>query len=205
MTPKNRSGESAFTLLELVLAATIGVSIFIPAAALGIRGLSVWQRADSRLQQLFRIEKELNMLGEDLRNAVAQPDLPFKWSLEGLVFVAAVDPAHLLELRYRLESRQDGTQTLIRESRTFPSVGRGPFLTKTLFPKTRSFSVQFGVRRPAQRTVSWADRWIPPEDQMISVPILVRVRMEVEDRYGKTESILREYRIPAGIFGVPSQ
>ena len=198
---ENQGGENAFTLLELILAVAIGVSVFIPAAALGVRGLSVWQRADGHLQQLFRIEKNLDILGEDLRNAVAQPDLPFKWSPEGLVFCTAADPSHLLQLRYRLESLQDGTKALIRESRPFPSRERESFLTKILLPKMRSFSVQFAVRTQGQPTAGWLDSWNVPDQ----IPIFVQVRMEVEDSYGRVEAVLKEYRIPSGVFGSVSR
>ena len=200
---KKQNGQNAFTLLELVLAAAIGISVFIPAAALGIRGITAWQRADGRLQQFFQIEKELEMLGEDLRNAVAQPDLPFQWSPEGLAFVTASDPTRLLQLRYRLQSQPNGTQTLLRESRAFPNTGREPFLARTVLPRMRSFSTQFAIQTPGSPgPASWSDAWNPPSEQP-AIPILVRVRMETEDRYGRVESVLREYRIPSGVLGRP--
>ncbi len=208
MTPplrrsQNRDGENGLTLLELVVAAAIGVSVLIPAAAVGIRGLTAWQRADGRLQQLFRIERELNMLGEDLRNAVAPTDLPFAGSSKGLFFVTAADPSRLLELRCRLQPQTDGTQALVRESRAFPAEEDKPFLVKTLLPRVRSFSIQYGVRVEEEErpTARWSDSWRPPSDQMNSVPMLLQIRMDVQDPHGRMESVVWEYRIPSGVLG----
>ena len=193
--------EKGFTLVELLVAAALGVLVLAAAVTLVGRGLTVWQRTDARLQQLFLVEKGLDMLGRELRNGVALADLPFEGSSEGLSFASGIDDSHLSQIRYTLEPA-GSFRALVRETQPFPA-GDQPPVRKALIPGIRSFSLQYATLKepsPGEKSFSWSDTWTAGA-LGTRMPKLLQLRMETVDARGAARSIVREYRVPHGAFG----
>lgn len=168
------------------------------------RGLTAWQRADGRLQELFRAEKAFQRLAEDLRNSVAVADSPFLGEGGELGFVRVESAQQLALIGYRVEERA-GTKLLIRERREYPPSEDRPPEVSVLLDPLRAFSLAYPVLREgeAPRELEWQSNW-PNAEGSKNVPEMVRVRVEFDDPKGGARSWTRVVWVPQGSLGVPS-
>ncbi len=192
--------RQGFTLLELMVAAALSVILVVAVAALLGRGLTVWRRTDVELQQLFLVEKGLNMLGRELRNGVALADQAFEGTETGVTFTTAEEPTRLSLVRYTLVS-QGGRQALVRQWEPFPNP-EAVVQTKTLIPQVKSFSLTYGIleKVEGQEQFRWSTDWQKSPNPPQQLPELLRVQCEIENPpYGRPLRVIREFRIPHGV------
>lgn len=190
-----------FTLLELLVSAALAVLTVSAVAALAGRGLTAWQRAQGRLEQLFVMEKGLNQLGEEFRNSVAalSVDPPFSGTKDRLDFITGEDPTHLVKVAYRLLSKGE-TQTLIKEWRPFSlaSEKEPAGQIRTVVPRVNRFVVEYGYEgKESGDTPQWEEVWGDPR----RLPLLLKVWIETKDPRGGIAEASREFWVPHGVLG----
>ena len=191
--------RTGFTLLELVVASALAALILTASTVLLIRGLTASQRMEGRLQALFALEKATEVLGLELRNAVALSDLRFTGSHQGLSFATAVGSTRLTQVSYKLVP-SGSTQWLVQESQPFPS-GDQSVQTKTLVKQVVHFSVVYAMIKEVEgkSSLQWVETWDDLASQQATLPKIVKVELEVLDSRGRSCSVTREFMIPHGI------
>lgn len=200
----NTRVRGGFTLLELVVAAALTALMSAAVVALVGRGLTAWQRADARLQQMFRAQKAFQQLAEDLRAAVPVTGRPFLGEESRLGFLRAESAHQLSRVGYRLEEGAGG-KILIRERDLYPEKeGRDPE-TRVLLDRVRRMVLAYPVLEEdgGQKQLAWQPAWHKPKGPE-SVPELVRVTMELDDSRGGKLSWTGEVWVPQGSLGEPS-
>ena len=200
---EKRISQNGFTLIELLVAAALGMVVLIAAALLMGRGLAVWQRTEGNLQQLFLVEKGLDMLGRELRNGVALADLPFEGSSDSLFFATADTDVRMSQIRYALQPQLSGDMALMRESQPFPPGDTQPIIRKAVIPGVKTFSIRYATMKESdsgQKVLGWTDAW--PANVSSGVPKLMELCLETVDSRGFPHAAVREYRVPQGSFGV---
>lgn len=193
----NKPSSSGFTLLELAVAAALGVILLAAAAVLGVRGMTAWRSMDNRLQVLFRLEKGLSWLEEDLRNGVAAAEVPFHGLKEEIGFAVAEDSLRLAQVRYRIEKDSLGHPAWVREWLPFPNREPAELQVTTLVAGITGFSVQYGAvsEEEGQRTLRWVAQW---NDLQKQIPKMVRVHLEGVYGRSREVSVTRDLWIPNG-------
>lgn len=187
-----------FTLLELVVASALVAVMGMAVVALAGRGLTVWQRTDAQLQQTLQMEKALQQLAGDLRNAVAISDQAFVGDTAGLVFFRDEEAGRLVRLNYRLEE-SGGERILLREEQSYPAAENKAGETKTALDRVRVFSLEYASleERDGQKALIWVPAWSASQ-QTTAVPELVRITVGCNDPKGGVLSLTREVWIPHG-------
>ena len=199
MRRRARSGFSGFTLLELVVAASLAVIIIGAAGLFFGRSLIAWRKIQGRLQTLFVIEKGLDKLGMELRNGVVLADEPFVGASDNFVFASGPELGPLMQIRYRFLT-QGQTLAFVREVQPFPPGTEEP-QTTTVIPRLRSFLIQYsyqGTASPDQ--IVWKENWQPAD-----MPGRLKVTLEAEDSQGGRYSTTREFWIPQGVYATLPQ
>lgn len=190
------------TLIELAVASLLGALVGLAAVVLLARGMTGWRRTDAQLQQLFAVERGLEMLGRDLRNAVASADRPFEGTATGLHFAAAEGESRLMEVGYRLEGEPEEL-SLIRQWRPFEEKEE-PFLQKTLFTRVQNFSLEYAVLPPegeGRGSFRWSPQWKSAPGGG-SLPQMIRLQCRVQGPQAAPALIVREFWIPQGVIPV---
>ena len=180
-------GFRGFTLLELAV------------AAVSVRGMTAWRSADSRLQALYRVEKGLSRLAEELRNGAAPSDLPFHGAKDEVGFAVAEGPTRLAEVRYRVVRDAAGGAAWVREWLPFPKTPQMPPEVTTLSGGVALFSMQYGAvsDEDGQKRVRWLESWDDPQGGK-AIPKIVRVHLEGADARGRAFTVTRDLWIPQG-------
>jgi len=180
--------------------------ILASVVALAGRGMTAWQRADGMLQQMFRTEKGLNQMGEDLRNAEDLAERPFEGGMDRLSFALSEGPDRLSEVTYRLEPGRGG-QSLIREKRNLPSQAGDPVEMKTVLDGVTSFSIGYGALRESEgrRRLQWKSEWDSSAEGLSVVPKLIRVDLQSRDPRGGLTSATRTLWVPQGVLRAESK
>ena len=200
----NTRVRGGFTLIELVVAAALTALMSTAVVALVGRGLTAWQRADIRLQQMFRAQKAFQQLAEDLRAAVPVAGQPFLGEESRLAFLRAESEHQLARIGYRVEETT-GEKILIRERELYPKrEGQDPE-TRVLLDHVRRVALAYPVLEEdgGQKRLAWQPAWTEPKGSEV-VPELVRVTMELDDSKGGKLSWTGEVWVPQGSLGAPS-
>lgn len=194
-----------FTLLELTVAVALSGMILASVVVLAGRGMTAWQRADGMLQQMFRTEKGLNQMGEELRNAEALAERPFEGGMDRLSFAFSEDMGRLSEVTYRLKPREGG-QSLIREKRNLPIQEGDPVEVKTVLDGVTSFSIGYGALQESdgRRGLQWKGEWDSSAEGLSGVPKLIRVDLQSRDPRGGLTSATRTLWVPQGVLPAES-
>lgn len=194
--------KRGFTLLELAVAAALGAVLLTVVAVLGVRGMTAWRRVDSRLQVLFRLEKGLSRMEEELRNGAAPADRPFHGVKDEVAFATAEELTRLTEVRYRLLTDASGRSAWVRQWKPYPDRdGREPE-TETLVNGVTRFSVQYGAVAEAdgQKVLRWVEIWDDLGQEVKAIPKVVRVSLEGTDARGRAFRVTRDVWIPQGMW-----
>lgn len=196
------SGFPGFTLLELAVAAALGVMLLTAVAVLGARGMAAWRSVDSRLQVLFHLEKGLSRMAEELRNGAAPADLPFHGSADEIAFATAVQATRLTEVQYRVVPGGSGGSAWVRQWRPFPAgeSESGQLQTETLVAGVTRFALQYGTvaAGEGQKVLRWVENWDDLEQELKTIPRIVRVRLQGADARGRVFAVTRDLWIPQG-------
>ena len=197
---RKRSGLSGFTLLELTVAAALLVVLGGAVTILFGRGLTAWQRADGRLEQIFVIEKGLERFGRELRNAIVIADLPWAASKDAVTFSTAESPTEIGIVSYRVVASTTGTPELIREWQAYPKDQET--VKTTIASNVSNFSLEYASidEKDGQKRIAWLSTW-DMSKQLNHTPKLVRIRMETTDPKGRAYGMTRQLWIPSGVFG----
>lgn len=203
---RGRFCVAGFTLLELTVAVALTGILLAAVVALAGRGMTAWQRADGMLQQMFRTEKGLNQMGEELRNAEALAENPFEGRSNRLTFALSEELDRLSEVTYRLEPGRGGP-SLVREKRGLPIREGEPVELKRVVPGVTSFSIGYGALRGSQehRELQWRENWDSSVEGFSGVPKLIRVDLQSRDPRGGLTSATRYFWVPDGVFSAESQ
>ena len=191
--------RSGFTLLELAISASLAAIMLTASTTILVRGLVASQRMEARLQTTFALEKSMEGLGRELRNAVASNDLRFTGKGDELTFATAEGPTRLDRIHYKLVA-SDSAKSLVRESQPFPS-GEQPVQGKTLVKQIVRFSVVYAMitELDGKPSVQWIQAWEEKPPQQAGLPRLVKVQLESLDSKGRPCSVTREFLIPHGV------
>ena len=191
--------RSGFTLLELAISASLAAIMLTASTTLLVRGLIASQRMEARLQTIFALEKSMEGLGRELRNAVALNDLRFTGKGDELTFATAEGPTRLDRIHYKLVA-SDSAKSLIRESQPFPS-GEQPVQGKTLVKQLVRFSVVYAMIKEVEGkpSLQWVQVWEEKPPQQAGLPRVVKVQLESLDSKGRPCSVTREFLIPHGV------
>ena len=189
-------GFLGFTLLELLVAASLAVLTMGAAGIFFGRALSAWQKTQGRLESLFTVERRLERLGVELRNGVLPNGASFSGASDSIAFVSGQEMGPLRQIRYLLLP-QGQSQALVREEEPFPP-GEGTLQRTVLIPRVRSFSVQYSYQgKEGAQEVAWKSNW----QLSHQLPRLLKVNLEIEDKQearGGSYSVIREFWIPQG-------
>jgi hypothetical protein len=158
------------------------------------RGLTAWQRADGRLQIFFVVERELNQMEEELRNAMALADSPFRGGAEEVVFVRAEGATELWRVRYALQASGERS-ALVREESAFPETGEESVVTQRVVDRVSQFSMAYGYRGEIPGQTVYLNTWQLDH----ALPKLLRVKLTAEDAEGRTYDVTRVFLIPHGV------
>ena len=194
------SGFSGFTLLELAVAGALGAVLLTAVAVLTARGMTAWRRVDGRLEILFRLEKGLSGMGEELRNGAAPADLPFHGVRDEIAFATTEEPTRLREVQYRVVPDASGRWAWVRQWRPFPAGDSQQLSMETLVLGVTRFSLEYGAvaEMDGQRVVRWLESWDNLEQEPKAIPKVVRVHLEGLDARGRAFSVTRDLWIPVG-------
>ncbi len=197
---------AGFTLLELTVAVALSGLLLTAVVVLAGRGITAWQRADGMLQQMFRVEKGLNQMGEDLRNAEALAERPFQGGRDRLSFALSEGSGRLSEVTYRLEQGRGG-QSLIREKRNLPIQEGEPVEAKAVLDGVASFSIGYGALQESggRRGLRWRGKWDSSAGDLSVIPKLIRVDLQSRDSRGGLTSATRYLWVPQGVLRAESQ
>ena len=203
---RGRFCVAGFTLLELTVAVALSGMILASVVVLVGRGMTAWQRADGMLQQMFRTEKGLNQMGEELRNAEALAERPFEGGMDRLSFALSEGSDRLSEVTYRLEPGRDG-QSLIREKRNLPAQEGDPVEVKMVLDGVTSFSIGYGTLQESEghRGFQWSGKWDSSAEGLSVVPKLIRVDLQSRDPRGGLTSATRHLWVPQGVLRAESK
>lgn len=200
-------GRAGLTLLELMVAASLTTILGAAVVVLLGRGLTAWQRAQTRLTQIFQMEKALEKMDEELHNSVAVADRPFEAGAAEFTFATSQTPTRLIQVTYKIVSDdRTGTHTLVRVWKPFPADADSAVQTKTLVPTLRTFSVEYGqlVGADDQKRVEWTRTWDLVKNSG-HVPKLLRIGIAMEDPKGGVRSVNREVWVPQGALARPPE
>ena len=201
-----RFWSPGFTLLELTVAVCLTGILMAAVVVVAGRGMAAWQRADEMLQQMFRIEKGLNRMEEELRNAEALAERSFEGGMDHVSFAFSEDSNRLSEVTYRLEPRGGG-QSLVREKRNLPVQEGDPVEMKTLLDGVSSFSIGYGILQESEglKSLQWKGVWDSSAADLGVIPKLIRIDLQSRDSRGGLTSATRTFWIPQGVLRAESE
>ncbi len=194
------AGCKGFTLLELVVATSLAVVIGVAAVLVLGRGLTAWQRADGRLQIFFVVERGLNRMAEELRNAVVLADSPFVGEAGQMVFLKSEGATGLRQVRYALQGVGEDS-VLIREGLAFPETEEEEVVTQRLVGRVSRFSMTYAYQGEAPGELLYLDTWQPDD----ALPKFLRVRLAAEDAEGRAHDVTRDFWLPHGVLIPPEE
>lgn len=190
---------AAFTLVELVIAATITSFLGAVVYLAFVQGLRVWRRAalDRPAEDM---ELALEHVSLDLRNALPSGRAPFVGKRSSMAFDAmaggAGDASAGAAMPARISYAFDSSDKVLRMSRQSL---REMLMLKPPLPAERS--VARAVRWEAQyydapagaQRGTWKNSW-----QASCLPNAVKISAEVEGSGGKARKLTRLIPVPAG-------
>ena len=203
--------RTAFTLVELLIAATM-MAILMAGLSAHLRGgMMVWRRATHTSEALQRRRVGLEQLERDLANAMRYYDQPggygeavgqappprFEASLAGWYTVLGGTDTRLPMVQYvRYEcGDRDGAQGLWRVTQT---VGQARLqqdgTAELLIPGCAAMALRYASEAPPEQAgvLSWSSVWNDPE---ASLPRLIELTLHLADG----AQITRLVTIPIGV------
>ena len=198
-----------FTLVELLIAATMFAILAIGLGGHLRGGLTVWRRTEALMDRLQRQRVAFDRLGRELANAVVydgraeaygeepgtlprprfEPDV-LAWFT--VTRPSAGAPAGIRRVSYACGVR-DGVAGFYRRSQTIGEARRRVDAEpERALEGCERLRLRFGVLAgEGAAPVEWRERWDPPET---SLPRLVEVTTEMADG----ERVSRVFLVPAG-------
>ncbi len=179
-----------FTLVEVLVATTIGVLVVGSAGLVFGRSVVAWRTANVRLDQMFETEEALEKIGSDLRNSIGAG--LFAGEPDRITCVTADGPLSLKRIGYALTTTENGS-SLVRSERDFSE--SEPKSEKVLLSGVRAFSVSYGYRGERLSEIVWFPHW----EQENEVPAVIRVDLELETPRAGVQTLRDEFWIPQGV------
>jgi len=154
---------------------------------------------ESRLTTTFALERAMENLGQELRNAVPLGDPRFAGKGEEIGFTTSQGPTQLIQIRYRL-APDGSSRSLVRESQPFPPADSSVQL-KTLVKQVVRFSLVYAMIKEegGKSSLQWVQAWEDKAPQQPELPGVVKVQLEALDSKGRPCSVIREFLIPHGV------
>ncbi|MBA1148459.1 type II secretion system minor pseudopilin GspJ [Ectothiorhodospiraceae bacterium WFHF3C12] len=205
MIERVRQSNHGFTLLEVIVA----VAIFAVVSAVAYGGLNAVLNTQSQTrdhaERLTRLQRALTVMAMDFEQAVPRPirdqygdpEAAMLVNVEGIAFTRAGQLNPMGQARSAFERvgyRLDEEGNLIRVSWRGLDQPIDPVKRETrLLEGVDGFSVEFAAGTDSE----WLEQWPPlgVRDPMQSMPIAVRITLELPDYGGE---IIRILRVPAG-------
>ena len=196
--------RAGFTLLELAIAAGLAALMLTASTVLLVRGLVAAQSMEGRLKTTFALEKSMEGLGRELRNAVALNDPRFSGKADDLSFSVADGPTRLTQIRYKFVP-SDSAGSLVRDVQVFPLSSDEPVQSKTLVKQVVHFSLVYAMIKEegGKSSLQWVPTWEDKPPQQAGLPKLVKVQLIALDSRGRPCSVTREFLIPHGVLRNP--
>jgi len=212
-----RRTKDGFTLVELLIAATMTSILFIGLGAHLRGGLTVWQRVTSQGERLQQERVALDRLERDLANAFVYDDRAASYGEDKGQLPAPVFEERALRFFTRsvegrgapvavrlVTYRCDTVQGASGLWRTSESVGAARLratqpVPALLLSPCGSFSIHYAYTAPASAgppQLDWRAAWPDPPNQPFKLPRLVQVSLVVAGRRAE-----RLVAVPVGALG----
>ena len=205
--------SEGFTLVELLIAATMMAVLFVGLGAHLRGGITVWRRATASEQTLQRRRVALDRLGRELADALIYDGRRDTYEPDGRLaapqFSAAQlrwftlaptgrrQPAAVRFVTYACE-RHDGVKGLWRTSQSVDAWrSRQPAAPELLLTGCDQLTIRYAIQRlPDQPAsdgdpVAWRATW---DDSITTLPRLLAVSLKLDTG----EDLTRVFAIPAG-------
>lgn len=210
---------SGFTLVELLIAATMIAVLFVGIAAHLRGGLTVWRRATDHGEAAQRMRVALDRLERDVAHAIVYDDRKEQYGAEGLLpvprfgpdelrfFTQAVTrsgyPPSVRLVTYRCDPLS-ATPGLWRASQAIAeargSVAAAP---EAMLPECAELSLryafQLGESSEAPSVLEWRPTWPDDPNEPLRLPRLIEVTL----RSAAGRVARRIIAMPVGQFGTP--
>jgi len=151
------SGKRAFTLIEVLVAATIAVVVAMAIMAVFAAGIKVYERlrdySDARVDILLSLE----MAEKDLRSALNMPEIKFKGEANRVTFPGRAAGGYPGSVSYYVD---DGR--LVKEEKDYSAAtsledsGKGAI---TAFAAADGIKFSYYDYDPEAKTYLWKDEW----------------------------------------------
>jgi prepilin-type N-terminal cleavage/methylation domain-containing protein len=203
-----KRNNHAFTLVELLITATILGIISVAIIASFASGLKVYEKVQNYTGERADVLLSLEKIERDLRNTVAYSGIDFVGKKESIFFPALTSEGSLGRICYYLKGRLD---TLTREEQgyaraTLSKIRKGKGDIKKLV-SLKDIGFSYYYYDIEEKEYAWKDSWeMEDEDEdMKTKPgerVPLGVRVEVTFKEGRKEVMLtRTVLIPVGYRG----
>jgi general secretion pathway protein J len=181
----NRSSESGFTLIEVLVALTLFglvLAILIGAVGFGLRGARVVEAASDRIDEVRSTQTLIRRYLETARPVVwtggPEPKLAFEGTAEAVRFIAPMPPWGVDGGPYEVSLAQQGDR-LILSRRISAGLTEGFDFSRftentTLLAGIRAFRVAYFGDRDGGQRAQWATSW----QSASFLPQLVRIQVD---------------------------
>ncbi|MFH1723976.1 MAG: type II secretion system protein GspJ [Elusimicrobiota bacterium] len=188
--------RSGYTLIEFLLALGIFAAVGLALAASLRAGVDAWRKGEEAGRVNHEARRVLEEMGLELRNMISLPKKPLEGKQDLLSFDAVLDMEKapgIFRVVYRVDQETGG---LLRELRTYAKKeGEEEKPPKPLTARPGRMVFEYPYPDPeVERTTLWKEEW----ESETKLPRGVRVRLTLQDRYGRAHAFLRTMWIPLG-------
>jgi prepilin-type N-terminal cleavage/methylation domain-containing protein len=175
------SKRRGFTLIEIIVAATICSIVAIGLGAALVSGLRLWNRIQSPGKYQLHVVVALEQLARQLRQSVNVSARPFNGRQNGVSFVSVTGDS-LIEYAYEYRPTEGA---LVVEKRSFSGKEDNPSAAEPeyVLRGVDALAIRYLSPEDKDGAGEWADQWDKPG----RVPLAVRIEGSQAGRaFGKT-------------------